>query len=690
MTVHMYFFQFTAPDFSSFTAPDVKQASAMAATTPSTDPIQDGSRTLIPDEFSFETKAVVLNFMGMLPLPTPPTASSSSSSSGSTRQYFAQYSTNSADSSAPQSSSWKKELPDLPEFSIMERFDPSQSEDELDHHGGFSPTKSFKRQSAHDIGRGDFEVSSHAQQIRHSASVGDESESHLLGQSGNMPLESYLPTKTSPKSPKRSLKKWKTVESSDYHHHMADKSLQFNSPPKHKTHKTKKNDRPETLMLSDQTVPQNGATSLSPRKRSPRPLPQPSPSRSEGVLERQASVCSEESDDSLPYSETSLHTSGRSMTSACSSYISVHAVQTADVDSLVRSKTLPPVATQLRDEICHELLDLEREKSERGIVTTPGHDSIDAHPLSLSIPSSSGQQSQIHSPETQVADYLRIIGDRVNADYGQALDQAVEQLQSVPREQITYDMLRILAQSMLEHALIPQSTGWYKVALLMLLGQRLTLSLLQRGEHGISTLVDYVARLIMDQAADFVISRGGWHSISEIMTPVSASEVQPQYPLIHDSTSTTPSATDTTGTTVLHDSAISSEASYNPGTLQGSATLDSIASISNEGTGEDYVDVPTLQGIEQSYLEQRRRMSNQSNPSRVDEAVQTAHRDYERLEQGVQTADSSGDYEHLIEEDVERVGQINRQDASSQWLSLALGAGMLIMSILIYRKMQQA
>jgi hypothetical protein len=214
---------------------------------------------------------------------------------------------------------------------------------------------------------------------------------------------------------------------------------------------------------------------------------------------------------------------------------------------------------------------------------------------------------------------------------------------------------------------------------------------------------DYIARLVMDQAAEFVISRGGWvrqhrvtidpvshsclfqHSITEIMTPISASEVQPQFPLFPESTSTTPSGTDTTGTTVLHDSAISSEPSdYNAGTLQGSTTLDSIASISNEGTIEDYVD---LQPVHKSSLDQRRRMSNQL---KVDEGTQAGRGDYKCLEQAVQTRDSSGDYEHLLPKSQSASRQEsheNNPDAlSSQWMSIALGAAsVLFISYILYR-----
>jgi hypothetical protein len=100
---------------------------------------------------------------------------------------------------------------------------------------------------------------------------------------------------------------------------------------------------------------------------------------------------------------------------------------------------------------------------EHGICGSPNTDSLDGHPLTLSMPSSD-HGSQPHSPETLVADYLRVIGDRVYAEHGAALDRAVQDLQCMPREQITYDILRNTAVSILTHVGAPESSGWYKVS----------------------------------------------------------------------------------------------------------------------------------------------------------------------------------------------------------------------------------
>lgn len=324
------------------------------------------------DEFNFETKAVVLNFLGLLPAPTPPNSaqSSSSSSAASRQQHLAQCAQPPADANLPQS--WKKELPDLPELSIMERFDPSQSEDELDE-----MMRSRKRQSGPPQ---EIPLSSAPGKIyTHSISVGDDSLSEA-------PLQSYLPQK-SPVSPKKQasiLRKWRTIEVGEHASLHYDKTT---SPHKHKSVKGHKVDHPVSLPLregaaagdadfspSSKSRISNGSfsdehKSTEAPKKSPRPQFNPSPSRSEdtsksekSLLERQLSDLSDMSDDSLGFSESSsLLNSGLSLASVSSSYVSV---QNIDVASLVRSNALPPIALPLREEITKELADLEKERGD--------------------------------------------------------------------------------------------------------------------------------------------------------------------------------------------------------------------------------------------------------------------------------------------------------------------------------------
>ena len=48
----------------------------------------------------------------------------------------------------------------------------------------------------------------------------------------------------------------------------------------------------------------------------------------------------------------------------------------------------------------------------------------------------------------------------------------------------------------------------------MLLGKKLAYGLISRGEHGhvIHTIADYTTKILEDQVAGFIISKGGWVS----------------------------------------------------------------------------------------------------------------------------------------------------------------------------------
>lgn len=48
---------------------------------------------------------------------------------------------------------------------------------------------------------------------------------------------------------------------------------------------------------------------------------------------------------------------------------------------------------------------------------------------------------------------------------------------------------------------------------MMLLGQQLIYELLRQGYSGISHMAEFTAMLVEDQAADFIVSNGGWVGI---------------------------------------------------------------------------------------------------------------------------------------------------------------------------------
>lgn len=47
---------------------------------------------------------------------------------------------------------------------------------------------------------------------------------------------------------------------------------------------------------------------------------------------------------------------------------------------------------------------------------------------------------------------------------------------------------------------------------MLLLSQRVSLTLLAQGDRSVGKLAEYTARFITDHIADFILSRGGWVS----------------------------------------------------------------------------------------------------------------------------------------------------------------------------------
>lgn len=187
------------------------------------------------------------------------------------------------------------------------------------------------------------------------------------------------------------------------------------------------------------------------------------------------------------------------------SYVDVRQVD--DIAGLVRAQTLSPFAVQLKEEISKEIEDLEKSYTcslnDRPLPCLPPHHLPCQPSLSFSV--------SVMSPESQVADMLRVIGDRVEDDYSVYLDAAT--LRLLELQHLTYDVLEETALNLLHQS---DHVGWTQVALVMLLGQRVSLSLLSHGDRSVGRLADYTSRFITDHVADFIISKGGWQSITEI------------------------------------------------------------------------------------------------------------------------------------------------------------------------------
>ena len=77
----------------------------------------------------------------------------------------------------------------------------------------------------------------------------------------------------------------------------------------------------------------------------------------------------------------------------------------------------------------------------------------------------SGHTVLTQSPETEVADMLRTVGDHVNEEFGEILSEAVAAIlpvQAADRD-IPYATLRSAAESLIQHV----HPGWYQVLMIV-------------------------------------------------------------------------------------------------------------------------------------------------------------------------------------------------------------------------------
>lgn len=177
-----------------------------------------------------------------------------------------------------------------------------------------------------------------------------------------------------------------------------------------------------------------------------------------------------------------------------STYVDITEV---DIENLVRAKSLPPVTLPLKMELSAVFEELEKSHKTGTKDFSEGAD-VDA----------------ARSPESEVADSLRALGDRIQDEYGTQLSLIVRDLLSAVPEQhlVNYAALQNAALQLLRET----QDGWTRATLMMLLGQRVIYELIKKGYSGISYVAEFTAKLVEDHAADFIIDNGGWNSISDI------------------------------------------------------------------------------------------------------------------------------------------------------------------------------
>ncbi len=388
------------------------------------------------ERFSYETRLVVLNFIGLLPSPTQLheldlhySGSSSSSSSGYERPGVH---LDPSGSGSGGSGSWQQTLPSLPESRLIDKFMEKPEEDSLDS--------------------ADLSSSEDEPDVSYPLGVGRHENEMMQDGEG-----------------------------------VTRKDVSKSEPGK-KTARQK--------------------STLSPRKS--RHEINVAGDQSQSQPERQLSEVSVGSDST----ESSLMTSSRSgRASQISTRSSFIDVLHSDIPSMVSSGVLPPQVLPLKEQLNSEMNKLLKNKEafERhsppeltsSLTPPPGTQSGGVSPTPV-------HSQSVTTPETEVAEYLRQIGDTVQSQYGAELEQAVSQVLSRPDDQVDYGVVEHMATELLEHT---GASGVAKTAMLMVLGQKLTLALIAKGKSKLSPLVDHTVKLVENHAAEYILQKGGWYSI---------------------------------------------------------------------------------------------------------------------------------------------------------------------------------
>ncbi|XP_076466186.1 uncharacterized protein LOC143297653 [Babylonia areolata] len=132
------------------------------------------------------------------------------------------------------------------------------------------------------------------------------------------------------------------------------------------------------------------------------------------------------------------------------------------------------------------------------------------------------------SPEAaEAVRMLARIGDEVQQQHFEELDRAVERLLGslhLASGVFSYEAFSKAAAPVVLDGEVGQ---WKQVATLLLYSQRVALHLTRFGRQGLSRVVDYTARMLVDTAADFIIRQGGW---AQMFDPGSTTPSSPDHP----------------------------------------------------------------------------------------------------------------------------------------------------------------
>jgi hypothetical protein len=193
-----------------------------------------------------------------------------------------------------------------------------------------------------------------------------------------------------------------------------------------------------------------------------------------------------------------------------------------DVTELVKTGVLPPVTLSLRREISQGMNELRRSMSRqtsecedefdgsRSVLSLSGSLLSDSAPKCLGDPVTKNVLAPSRV-EVEAAEYMRAMGDQLQARYGGVLDNIVTNVRHLPRHEMLDESGR-----MFDELFQNVADKMVRVALILMFCQRLIYALLSSGIKGIQDIVECMAKLIQNKAANVVLKSGGWHSAADL------------------------------------------------------------------------------------------------------------------------------------------------------------------------------
>ncbi|XP_074653628.1 uncharacterized protein LOC141907772 isoform X2 [Tubulanus polymorphus] len=112
----------------------------------------------------------------------------------------------------------------------------------------------------------------------------------------------------------------------------------------------------------------------------------------------------------------------------------------------------------------------------------------------------------LQSPEAEVAKMLDSISAEVMKTYGTSIDEATRRVLKESMVQMTYEDFRNAGDSLLVRA----PPGIHRISLALCFSRQIANAMLQRGGQSLRSVTDFSVQFVANTAANFILERGGW------------------------------------------------------------------------------------------------------------------------------------------------------------------------------------